>query len=84
MLFRSITRVVDDENRPVVGARLVARQRKSDLPFTLYEDEALTKAHPRPLLTGDDGFFPAIYVTGDAWDAEMQGPDGEIMYTRQC
>lgn len=84
MLFRSFTRVVDYKDRPVAGARLLARQRNSDTPFTLYADEALTKAHPRPLLTGDDGSFPAIYVTGEEWDAEMQGPDGEIMFTREC
>lgn len=56
--------VFDANGDPVPGAKAHFYQTGTTTPLTVYSDEALTTAHPVPLVADAQGVFPAVFFNG--------------------
>lgn len=70
-------RALDANGNPVSGAKSYFYQSNTDTPITVYSDEALTSAHPTPLVSNSDGVFsPAFYNASVQVKVDVTDADG--------
>ena len=57
-------RVLDDSGNPEPGAQIFIYETGTTTPVTVYTDEALSVAHPSPIVADGDGYLAQIFYGG--------------------